>query len=291
MLMPQDSKRNRHDADSRSRCTNGGDARVSGVQLRVVVADDEPVARQGLADIVRAHPELELVGEATGGRDAIERIARTHPDIVVLDVEMPNVDGFDVATSLSRADQPELIFVTAHEDFALRGYQADAVDYVLKPYSAERLNEALSRAIRRRRDRVDAARFTKIAEVVGASAASTPAAGPRYSERLLVTVGTRSIPVPTSSISLLHADGACVTIRTSTGSYTLRESLQEIERHLDPRYFLRVHRSAIVRLDAIRAVERANADQIVLVVDAGTKVPVSRSRRSAVLDALADVRG
>ena len=259
--------------------------------MRVIVADDEPIARQGLADLVRAHRDLELIGEAGGGRDAIAQIASGRPDIVVLDVEMPNVDGFDVAASLGAAGHPELIFVTAHDDFALKGYQVDAVDYVLKPYSADRLHEALSRAVRRRRDHLAAGRYTQIAEVVGTEQVSNSAAARRFSERLLVTVGTRSILVPTSSVSLLRADGAFVAVHTSAGSYTLRESLHELERHLDPRQFLRVHRSAMVRLDAVRVVERLNADQIVLVLDNGTKVPVSRSRRAAVLDALADIRG
>lgn len=260
--------------------------------MRVLVADDEPIARCGLADLVRAHPDVELVGEAQGGREAIALIDRTHPDIVVLDVQMPAIDGFAVVATLPSVERPELVFVTAHEDFALRGFQVNAVDYVLKPYSAARLHEALSRAVERRRERLAAQHYARVIDIIETSDSSERAANaPSFAERVLVNVGTRSVVVPISAIKLLQADGACVRVRTPTTSYTLRESLQVFERRLDPRAFVRAHRSAIVRLDAVRSVERVAGDRITLVLDGGLKVPVSRGRRDAVLSALTDIRG
>jgi two-component system LytT family response regulator len=262
--------------------------------IRILIVDDEPVARRGARRIVEGHRGAVVVGECRSGTEAIRFIQSTPPDVVLLDVQMPGVDGFGVIRAIGADKLPAIVFVTAFDDFAVRAFEHAAVDYVVKPYTDERLLQAIDRAIARRAG--DQA--TKVQEqlrallaVAGgmATAVDTPASAPL--NRLLVNVGTRSIVVPLEDVMWIRADDYCATVFAGGKSYVLRESLNELERRLNATEFVRAHRSAIVRVDAVQALERSNTGAMHCVLRDGTRVPVSRSRRDVVTSALGDARG
>lgn len=262
--------------------------------IRILIVDDEPVARRGARRIVEGHRGAVVVGEARSGTEAIRFIQATPPDVVLLDVQMPGVDGFGVIRAIGADKLPAIVFVTAFDDFAVRAFEHSAVDYVVKPYTDDRLLQAIDRAIARRAG--DQA--TKVQQqlrallaVAGGTAPVADAPPAAALNRLLVNVGARSIVVPLEDVTWIRADDYCATVFAAGKSYVLRESLNELERRLDAREFIRAHRSAIVRVDAVQAIERSSTGAMHCVLRDGTRVPVSRSRREAVTSALGDARG
>jgi two-component system LytT family response regulator len=189
---------------------------------------------------------------------------------------------------------PAIVFVTAFDDFAVRAFEHAAVDYVVKPFTDDRLLQAIDRAIARRAGehaaRVQEQLRALLAVADGATAATEPVSSAPLN-RLLVNVGTRSIVVPLEDVTWIQADDYCATVFAGGRSYVLRESLNELERRLNAAEFIRAHRSAIVRVDAVQALERSSTGAMHCVLRDGTRVPVSRSRRDAVTAALGDARG
>ncbi len=260
--------------------------------IRVLIVDDEPVARRGARRIVEGHRGAVVVGECRSGTEAIRVIQSAPPDVVLLDVQMPGVDGFGVIRAIGADRLPAIVFVTAFDDFAVRAFEHAAVDYVVKPFTDDRLLQAIDRAIARRAgehaSRVQE-QLRALLAVAGGGAALTvdpPREAPLT--RLLVNVGARSIVVPLDDVTWIRADDYCATVFAGGRSYVLRESLNELERRLDAAEFIRAHRSAIVRLDAVQALERSSTGAMQCVLHDGTRVPVSRSRREAVTSALGD---
>jgi two-component system LytT family response regulator len=224
----------------------------------------------------------------------VRAIQASPPDVVLLDVQMPGLDGFGVLRSIGAERMPEVVFVTAYDDFAVRAFEHAAVDYVVKPYTDERLLQALDRAIARREgDRAAKVQGQLRSLLAISSVSATPPESITNAPltRLLVTVGSRSIVVPIGDVSWIRADDYCATVFTREKSYVLRESLAELERRLDAAEFIRVHRSAIVRVAAVHALDRGMAGGLACVLLDGTRVPVSRARRDAVVAALSDARG
>lgn len=274
-------------------------------ETRILVVDDEPVARRGVRSVLESRPGV-VVRECRNGVEAVEAIRWTHPDVVVLDVQMPGLDGFGVIRAVGVERMPSVIFVTAYDEHALRAFEVAAVDYVVKPYTDGRLLRALDRALVRRSERRAAEVQKQLLTLLRVSSAEsspgapssaahspvpTATAGPEYLSRLLVSVGTRSVVVPVESVTWIRADDYYASVFASGTAYLIRESLAELERRLDPRDFLRVHRSAIVRLAVVRSLDRPPNGQMALVLDDGTRVPVSRSRREAVMRGLGELRG
>jgi two-component system LytT family response regulator len=276
--------------------------------IRVLVVDDEPAARRGVRNVLDGWSTGVVVEECRNGGEAVRAIPAFDPHVVLLDVQMPGLDGFDVIREVGPERMPAVVFVTAYDEHALRAFDVAAVDYVVKPFTDERLRQAMDRALKRRSerraaevqrqllallegagDRVAGERSPMAEAKTSTRASDTPA--PDYLTRLLVSMGTKSVVVPVSTVSWIRADDYYASVFAGGAAYVIRESLAELERRLDPREFMRVHRSAIVRLTVVRSLERPANGRHHLVLHDGTRVPVSRSRYTAVSRALGDLRG
>ncbi len=271
---------------------------TSSKRIRALIVDDEPIALRGLRQLLAQESHIDIVGECENGREAIIAIRSERPDLVYLDIQMPGVDGFAVLREIGAHAMPCVIFVTAYDEFALDAFAVAATDYVLKPFSPERLLDATTRALKRIRDqRVIAAHEQLLRALSDATVCEVPhpdvvrAPVADYATRLLVSVGARSVVVPLDDVSLIEADGYYVRVSAVASRYTLRESLKDLENRLNPREFLRVHRSAIVRISAVRGMEREDQERLSLVLADGTRIPVSRSRREVVIRTLGSIRG
>ena len=235
--------------------------------MRTLIVDDEAPARRRLRRLIEeiGEPDLEIVGEATSGLEAIEASARLTPDLLLLDVQMPELDGIAVAQALGGAG-PAIIFVTAHDEYAVRAFDVSAVDYVLKPVAAARLGLAIERA---RRGGLSA-RLERLLALLPAR---------KRLERLFVSERGRTVPVPLDRVERILAEDNYVRLCTDTGEHLHRSTLQALAAVLDPEIFVRVSRSAIVRVDAIRELSPlGHGDQEVLLAS-GARVTWSRSYR------------
>jgi len=250
-------------------------------EYRVLIADDEPLARSSLRRLLAAHPEITVVGECRDGREAVRAIAELGPDLVFLDIQMPELDGFGVLGEVGPTRMPAVVFVTAYDEFAVRAFEVNALDYLLKPFTDERFEVALDRAIRRLGEAhtVDWAR--RLAALVG-DAPSSPSAAHEFTTRFLVTIGNRAVVVAAGDVEWIEASDYYAALHVGAKRHLVRESLKQLEVHLDPRQFLRVHRSAIVRIDRVRELERGPDGSLIVVLEGGTRIPVSRSRRDHV---------
>jgi two-component system LytT family response regulator len=237
--------------------------------MRAVIVDDEPLARQTIRILLEQDGEVEIAGECSGV-DAPELILRTKPDIVFLDVQMPDVDGFEVLDRIGRAAVPVVIFVTAYDRYALKAFEVHAVDYLLKPFDDERFERALARAKRLTRN---GGRDEGLAQLIRSRSA--------HPQRFLVRVREKSVVVNTADIDWVEASDYYVTLHAGGKSYLLREPIASLAEKLDPERFFRVHRSAIVNLDRVREVHSLFRGDRALVLADGTRVKLSRSRREA----------
>ena len=231
--------------------------------IRVLIVDDEAPARAILREMLSAEPDVEILGEAATGLEAVKTAAELKPDAVFLDIEMPKLDGFEVLELLD--PQVAVVFVTAYDSHALRAFEVHAVDYVLKPYRAERLREALSRARARVGDRPD--------PVVLARAVRPPG---QYAHRVVVKDGAHIHVIPVERLDYAQAQDDYVALRTEGKTLLKAQTLAGLEASLDPSLFVRVHRSFLVRLDRIRALEPYGKNYHVAILADGTRVPVSR---------------
>jgi two-component system, LytTR family, response regulator len=235
--------------------------------LKVVIVDDEPIAREGLRALLATDPDVEVVAEAGDGASAVEVIRRLRPDIVFLDVQMPDVDGFDVLRALAGEPLPAIVFVTAYDTYAVRAFEVHAVDYLLKPFHDERFAEALARAKARRGDSV-ADRLAKLLDE----------RTPRLT-RVLVRTGGRVLFLRADEIDWIEAADYYVKLHVAGKVHMLRESMAALEARLDPAMFFRVHRSAIVNLERVRELQPFSKREHVLVLRDGTRLRLTRTRR------------
>jgi two-component system LytT family response regulator len=218
------------------------------VTLRVLLADDEAPARRKLARFLEAHADVELVGQAANGIDAVDLIAMTQPDVVFLDIHMPDLDGLGVAEAmLARERPPRIVFVTAHDRYAVKAFEVSALDYLLKPYDRERFERALERT--RRALETEPGAAAGLADMLAAVRKDE-----RYARRLLVSNDGRSSFVPVAEIRRLESDGNNVVIHCRNRSFSLRSTLESLEARLDPEQFARVHRSHLINIDEIAEV-------------------------------------
>jgi two-component system LytT family response regulator len=258
--------------------------------VRVLVVDDEPLARLRLEDLLRHEPAVALVGTAANGLEAIEKIRALRPDLVFLDVQMPGKTGLDVAREIGAAEMPATIFVTAFDQFALQAFDVAAVDYLVKPFDDERFEEAFRRA--RRRLALEGmerlrARLLTVLQAGGAPmpndtpAPAPPSAAPRYLERIAVEVRGKVRPVPVAQIDFITAAGPYAELHVGGHRYVIREAMQTLEERLDPEKFMRVHRSVIVRLELVETLHRGAGGDSEVQLKGGGRLRVSRSRREA----------
>jgi two-component system LytT family response regulator len=253
------------------------------MMLRTLVVDDEPLARRHARRIIERDPEIAVVGECGNGRDALAAIAETSPDLVLLDVQMPELDGFEVVAALSGTPperMPMIVFVTAYDEYAIRAFDVHALDYVLKPVERERLLTAVARA--KQRLAAPAARQ----EAQGALRTVADAAvARRRGERLAVRIDGKHLLLETSAIGWLEAVDDYVRIHLGRTTHLVRGTLQTFEQQLPPN-FLRIHRSAILNVDHLREVTTTPQGDYRLTLQDGTRLPTGRSYRGVVADLL-----
>jgi two-component system LytT family response regulator len=227
-------------------------------KIRALVVDDEPLARSNLSVLLRRDPQVESVRECESGIDAVAEIRRTKPDLVFLDVQMPEYDGFDVLELLGPDVPPALIFVTAYDQYALRAFEAGALDYLLKPFDNDRFDRALARAKQRVLERKDQA---------------------RRAERLVIKSAGQVWFLKIGEIDWIEAADYYACLHVGSRSHLLRRSLAELEQELDPARFCRIHRSAIVNLDRVRGL-KINADgEYDVQLENGSRLRLSRRYR------------
>jgi len=243
--------------------------------LRVVIADDEPLARQRIEDLLAHDPTVAVVGTASDGREAVDVIRKSAPDLVFLDVQMPALNGFDVVREVGAAAMPVTIFVTAFDQYALKAFEVAAIDYLVKPFDDERFAQALARA-RKTIELHDVERLTKrLSALVDQPAAPKP----QYLDRIPVEMRGQLRVVPAAKIDYITASGPYAELHVGDRTFAVRERMQTLEEKLDPNVFFRIHRSAIVRLDRIDALLRAPGGDYAVRLKDGTELPVSRTRR------------
>ncbi|HEV7923150.1 MAG TPA: LytTR family DNA-binding domain-containing protein [Thermoanaerobaculia bacterium] len=208
--------------------------------IRALIADDEPLARTRIRLLLKDHPDVEVVAECSNGREAAQLMRQEKPGLLFLDIEMPDLGGFDALEETAGMVEPVVIFVTAHEEFALDAFEANAVDYLVKPFDQERFDRALTRA----------RRFLALRPTPPHNRPSTPQPA-RIRERFAVRGRGQIVFVKAANIEWIGAEGNYARLYTREGSYLIRESLQHLEETLDPATFVRVHRSAIVNIERV----------------------------------------
>jgi two-component system, LytTR family, response regulator len=239
-------------------------------ELRVLVVDDEPLVREGIRVLLKREADVRMLGEARNGEEAVERIRELGPDLVLLDVQMPGMDGLAVVEALEPEERPAIVFVTAYGEYAIRAFDMHAVDYLLKPFDAERFATALRRA----RARMSEGKVDRLEELL---ATLRPARA--YPERLLLRHEGTVVVVPANDIDWVEAADNYVQVHARTGRYMVREPLKQIETKLDPARFARAHRSAIVNLSRVKSLDPLTAGENIITLTTGTRLTLSRGHR------------
>lgn len=242
--------------------------------LRALIVDDEPVARRRLRRLLRGLPDVEVAGECGDGRSAVSAIRATKPDFVLLDVQMPEMDGFEVLRALDGERLPELVFVTAFDRYAVRAFEVHALDYLLKPVDAERLTAAVGRVRTRIAERHGAADDPRVLALVNDLAGRA-----RFLRRVPVKAGGRWLVVDLADVDAITAADNYVTLHVGAERYLVRETMGRLERDLDPERFVRIHRSTIVQLDRVRELLPDFHGDFTVVLRNGIRVTLSRGYR------------
>jgi two-component system LytT family response regulator len=243
-------------------------------RLRVLVADDEAPARRVLGRLLAAHADIELVAECTDGAETVAQIGAHRPELIFLDVKMPELDGFEVIERVGIDAMPPLVFVTAFDRFATRAFDVHALDYLVKPFSDARFEATLARA-RRRLIEIDAPQ--QAAELRALLAARPHDATTPH--RFLVKLGTRTSVIDAAQVDWIEAQGYYVTLHVGGEAHLHRQPISSLEEELDPTVFVRIDRSAIVNLARVRELRRCTDGRWVARLADGTELPVSRRRR------------
>lgn len=257
--------------------------------MRVVVADDEPLARRRVLRLLREHDDqVDVVAVCESGSQAVDAIRETRPDLVFLDVQMPEMDGFEVLEHLG-GELPAVIFVTAHDRYALRAFEVHALDYLLKPFDVERFNQALERGRTQVEHRAGEGpnRLVALLEELARDRHGNGdghASPRRFLDWVMVKVRGKVEFLRTADIDWVEAEGNYVRLHTGKKGYLIREKIGELEERLDPERFLRVHRSAIVQLDRVAELHPMAAGDGILILRDGSEVKLSRGYRRRLLE-------
>lgn len=252
---------------------------------RVAIVDDEPAARQRLNRLLaQHHPDVAVVVEADSGPSAIARLGETPVDLAFLDVRLPGGDGFDVVSALAgMGKRPPIVFVTAYDSYAVKAFEVAAVDYLLKPVEADRLAEAVTRFRETNRPAPDAEQLVALAErLMAAAAGGGNGSRPNYSDRLLIRKGGVQEFVAIDNVEWFESARNYVKVMTIDGvSHLIRSTLNQLEASLDPRRFVRIHRTSVVNLSRVARLEPWFSGDMVVTMASGTKLRLSRSHREA----------
>ena len=248
--------------------------------VKAVLVDDEELARGYLRELLATHPEIVVAAECANGFEAVKAIAENSPDLLFLDVQMPKLDGFEVLELIEPSQAPVVVFVTAYDQYAMRAFDAHAVDYLLKPFSPQRFERALERALARLGER-----------------RSLPAIAPedrpggQRPERLVVKDGTRVHVIPIARLDYVAAQDDYVALHSEGKSYLKQQPIAAVEKLLDPACFVRIHRSAIVNLERVARIEPYGKESRIAILRDGTRLPVSRAGYARLLEAMGDSQG
>jgi two-component system, LytTR family, response regulator len=238
-------------------------------KIRTVLVDDEQLARQVLREFISAHADLEIAAECSNGFEAVKAVADQKPDLLFLDVQMPKLDGFEVLELIG--NQTAVVFVTAYDNYAIKAFEVHAVDYLLKPFSAERFNAALTRA----KQRLSGGAPQKSPAAADLAASARPPA--QYLDRVAVREGSQVSIIPVSKLDYAEAQDDYVALVSAGKKHLKQQTISNLEASLDPTRFLRVHRSYIVNLERVSKVEPYGKDTHVAVLSTGVQIPVSRA--------------
>jgi two-component system LytT family response regulator len=245
--------------------------------LRALVVDDEPLARKALLRLLKNESDINVIGQCSDGEAAVETIRRTNPDLVFLDVQMPEMDGFRVVETIGADHMPVTIFVTAYDKYALKAFDANAVDYLLKPFAPDRLARALRRARDRCTGRQDKDAAQRLFSLLDRTRSQTD-----YAQRLAVSVRGRILFVSVAEIDWISAEGNYATLHVSRKTYDVRETMQALMDKLDPRDFVRIHRSTIVNVHRIHEIRPWFQGSHIVLLQSGEELRMSRYQQEAV---------
>lgn len=251
------------------------------VCIRTLIVDDEALARERIRNMLATDPQIQIIGECANGQDAIETIQLNSPDLVFLDVEMPGTDGFAVLEALPPDSIPTTIFVTAYDQYAVRAFEVYALDYLLKPFDQERFDKALKRA----KAQVSNHRSDTFNERI-LSALEEIKTRPVHLERLVIKMNGHVFFIKAEEIDWLEAEGNYVRLHAGKESYLLRDTITALESQLDPKRFIRVHRSAIVNIDRITELQPWFHGEYRIILSEGVQLTLSRTYREKLHDLL-----
>jgi two-component system LytT family response regulator len=249
-------------------------------KIRTLIVDDEPLARRNLRLLLEQDPQIDIIEECRNGREAVKAIKNLSPDLIFLDIQMPEMDGFDVLASVGAAQIQSIIFVTAFDQYALKAFEVHALDYLLKPFDDERFRKALQAA----KSQIEQRQLNKLSKKLLAlleerERAERPATAKPYLTRLMIKLANRVVLLKVNEIDWIEADGNYAKLHVGRKAHLLREKMHDLEAQLDPNKFVRIHRSAIVNLDRIKEMHpHFNGDYIVVLED-GSQLKLSRTRR------------
>jgi len=245
-------------------------------EIRAIIADDEPLARRGVRQLLASHKDITVVAETRNGRETIRALRELKPDLLFLDVQMPNLDGFDVVKEIGPKSMPVLIFVTAYDEFAVRAFEAQALDYLVKPLEVSRFTQALERV----REQLRSAKAVNISRKLAALLAMREQQ--RVKQGILVHTPSGELVIDAEEIDWIEADDYYAAIHSHQVRHLVRESLASLEKRLDHSRFLRTHRSAIVNVDRVAELRRETGETWLILRD-GVRIPLSRRRRAQVI--------
>ena len=245
-------------------------------EIRAIIADDEPLARRGVRQLLASHKDITVVAETRNGRETIRALRELKPDLLFLDVQMPNLDGFDVVKEIGPKSMPVLIFVTAYDEFAVRAFEAHALDYLVKPLEVSRFTQALERV----REQLRSAKAVNISRKLAALLAMREQQ--RVKQGILVHTPSGELVIDAEEIDWIEADDYYAAIHSHQVRHLVRESLASLEKRLDHSRFLRTHRSAIVNVDRVAELRRETGETWLILRD-GVRIPLSRRRRAQVI--------
>ena len=249
------------------------------MKIKVLIVDDEVIARERVNRFLRAESDVEVIGECRNGREAIAAIKRLDPDLIFLDIQMPQMNGFDVLAAIGLEYIPAVVFVTAYDQYALRAFEVHALDYLLKPFNQERFRQSLNH-VRKQLERgrhhgVDDRLLSLLEDIKS---------GPKYAERLVIKATGRVYFVKADEIDWIEACGNYVNLHTGDETHLLRETLSHIEGRLDPDKFLRIHRSRLVNIDYIKELSPLFNGDYTVILHNGMELTLSRTYRDRLQD-------
>ena len=249
--------------------------------IRALVIDDEPLAREMIREMLEGESEVEIIGECANGREAVEAIRSMRPDLIFLDIQMPELGGFEVLEALKTEEVPYIIFATAYDQYAVRAFEVHALDYLLKPFDRERFEASWKRAKAFIRDGRFNARDQHILALL-----QELKAGPRFLERLVIKTEGRVFFLDVDEICCIESEGNYVRVHNGRKTYLLRETISGLESQLDPKKFLRIHRSSIVRIDKIKELQPWFHGEYHVVLENGKQLTLSRNYRANLQEAV-----